>query len=281
MRHSRQSESVTVMLAAIIAMLCSACVEAGDVPSPDFLSAALVAQTTVSIEVTCSLSRLPTTGSGNKVTRYYVRTPEAVYLRETYEKPGTSTAVQEYSLDKSTREYRGLGRATGRIASMPIGGLQGQDLHDPIGFALFPDANGVIYSLSDWVRKGEVYPEKERIGDYECWRVEIKNDIGAVKGYRIWMDPQIGFCPRRIQIVWGDAVSTHDFEEYTDLGSGVWYPMRMISTPKTPKWRAFQLVSTVQEIAAGKPFVKSDLIVRFPRGTMVHDDIRDAVYEQP
>jgi hypothetical protein len=119
-----------------------------------------------------------------------------------------------------------------------------------------------------------------------------------VERYSIWVDPDVAFSPRRIEIVSTEdddrgGPNVIDFEEYRELAPGIWYPMKHVnefSTVSLPEgasgkfsvdgssvntdtttvtWTRKTHTHTASEASTGKSFAKDSLLVKFPSGTKV------------
>jgi hypothetical protein len=283
---SRPRFALLCLAAAVIGLVTVPPALAKDVPTIAAISASLTRQKAQTVEVDYALSRVSTDHASDVkdgTVTYYVRTPEAVYLREQNPLlPGAP--VSEYSYDRGSGEYRSLGRATGRPSSgrisrgLPVGALARQDLCDPIEVSLFPDRTRSTVRLDQWVRKGVVCPTKETVDGHACWRVDILNPIRSVKKYQIWVDPAIGFCPRRFSITWNALTVANAFKDYREVAEGIWYPMtRTFDDPRG----GYRMVTRVRLIAVGKVFAKDTLIIKFPSGTRVRDEVQGTSYIAP
>jgi len=76
--------------------------------------------------------------------------------------------------------------------------------------------------LYGWIKSGKVSEKMESVCGHECWKVEV-SDIGdcVMQRYQFWLDPAIGFNPRRIRMdgkMSFDINITYlvDMEDYTE-----------------------------------------------------------------
>ena len=103
----------------------------------------------------------------------------------------------------------------------------------------------------------------------------------SVERHVVWVDPEIGFCPRRVETRWkaGSYLST-TFEDYREVHNGVWFPMKQ---EVRVVYSDGELVSTnrVQEVHVGAAFKKEDLLVQFPTGTKITVKGTEISFEQP
>lgn len=263
------------------------------VPTAEFIAAAMKNQALANIEVKYS------SGSGH-YKYHYIRTPDALSMTQTY---SHKSDVMRSSYDfaaKETKvlESKGDGMRAGTVQTPWLGDpFVGQDLLDPVMFVL-PWGAGGPRPLYEWIASGVVLSEQEEIDGHLCWRVDMIQPRSHVERYSIWVDPDVGFSPRRIEIVStdeGKGPTVIDFKEYRELVPGIWYPMKNVnefSTVLLPEgtnsltlyvegespsitdtapitWTRETTTRTASEASAGKSFAKSSLLVEFPSGTQV------------
>ena len=170
-------------------------------------------------------------------------------------------------------------------------------LFDPVLFVL-PWGTEGPRPLYERILSGDVLPEQEEIDGHPCWRVDLTQP--RVR-HSIWVDPDVGYCPRRIEIVpAGDegpmAIKVISYQDYTELAAGIWFPMKHVLefpvapspegttasvqpapgypdslneaniVPLTERKTETRIAS---EATAGKVFPKDALLVKFPSGTKV------------
>lgn len=217
----------------------------------------------------------------------YVRTPEMLFIER-----ANGSQVMSNSFDKTRNEFRELlttpaGTKTGSIDDQLSGILNTQG---PMDTVRRPLDTG---TLLDVIRRGSIAASKEQIGSYSCWRIDAlaTGDTGAAS-YVVWIDSEIDFCPRRIEIHWKNQSKTQktiDFKNYQDVGNGVWFPMEIsLRTTQAADERLpsqltgdLEFISKVEEIHIDNVFTKDELTVQFPSGTEVMDNLRNAVYRVP
>lgn len=263
------------------------------VPTAQFIAAALRNQASASIKVKYSLS--------DSLTYEYIRTPEALAMTETFLKSGDVTRA---SYDFAARENRQLetrrdGTAIGRVGTWLADPFVNQDLLDPVLFVLPWGMEGPR-PLYEWVPLGRVLPQQESVDGHPCWRLDLTAPAPVMQSYSIWVDPQVGFCPRQIEFVFTDSrrgPTVIKFQDYRELASGIWFPMKQVAefparrvssssagktvftlVPATPTPSAemvtdegrTQSTRTATEATAGNTFSKDSLLVKFPSGTKVY-----------
>lgn len=250
-------------------------------PTAEFLAAALRKQEAAcgrSLEVEYTGvwqragSRVPS--DYEKAHYVYRRTPAALRL----DKMSGKGVVDIASYDRESREYRRWLAGEGEI---------GRGLMSPfctpefLGTALYPLDD---QPLCERIASGSVGDQKEKIDGHYCWRVEIPGHRSGLEKYVVWLDPHIGFCPRRIVYAWTDMQPEFiSFTDYANLGDGVWFPRKQaLSYGSVDKRGAtFTIVNTVTRLSRGRVIPKSDMILAFPSGTRVHDATRNTTYIAP
>lgn len=256
-----------------------------DVPSPEFIAAALKAQednTGRSLDVTYTYSR--SDGSSSTNIRY-VKTP-AVGFMELTRANGT---VEKCRYDKVSREYKHLitnpgGEKLGQIAARIMGPLGNNLPMDPIRF------NFTGIPLVECIGNGTVAPAMEDVDGHSCWRINIPSGRDDVQGYSVWLDPEIGFCPRRVEMSYKSRQPWFvNLKDYHNLGNDVWFPMRIeyrfyVNSPAvTGQVGDVQqdMIYAAEHIYIDRPITDEDVAVDFPPGTRVSDDVHGETYVVP
>ncbi len=155
------------------------------------------------------------------------------------------------------------------------------DVMDPLLFKLFGGR------LIDVMKDGILRPRQETIYGHRCWRVDVPKRIvgseGQTMAYSIWLDPAIGWNPRRT--VWhldqkgSTSTGQYIFTDYRQIGAGVYFPMRIIN--RYGKSPVQGMVMKAQEAACGKPVSKDEVSIVFPSGTKVTDPWKKTEYTVP
>lgn len=259
-------------------------------PPIDFITASLRNQETAcgrSIEVRYKYWRVGAEDAAFSMR--YVRTPQNLFIERTDD----HGSVIRNSYDNSRSEFRevhitSLGTKTGSIDRSLQGILHTQDVMDTVRRPLDTD------SLIDVIARGTVAASKELVDGVLCWRVDSPANAVEVSTFVIWVDPEKGFCPRRIQINWRDQIRRPkpkiiEFEDYTDIGNGVWFPMQVRILTHIPANSGYPpeligdsvVVSKFDEVHIDKSFSLDELTVQFPSGTDVTDNLHNMVYKVP
>ena len=249
---------------------------ADSVPTPGFIAAALEDQAYAyggSLDVSFSYS--PDTASAVQRPSRYIKTPDIVYAERVHE----NGRLTRDSYNRLTAEYHALavwpsGKAEGAVGSLAQGLLTDQSIPDPVHYPLWED------SLLSLIARGTVSPRPESVGGSMCWRVSLPS-LG--ESLTVWVDPTIGFCPRRIEAKWRDVPTAQsiEFRSYQEISPGVWYPMELRSRLINRRGEEIEVASRVTSVKIGQVFSPSDLIVTFPSGTTVADNDTMTEFVQP
>lgn len=253
-------------------------------PSVDFIVAALQNQMEsrgegLEVSYTWAKSGQP----GTQLNIRYVWTPTLKFLSLNEEAPERCFA-SVYDSRKS--EYRSFRRTStsmvGVISSVPEEVLSNQFTIDPIVRPL-DDA-----TLAEVVARGTVSPTPDSVEGHACWRVESSARTHGTNRYVIWVDPAIGFAPRKIEThgSFDPVPKTRIFSSYRELSTGTWFPMKVTATleiPKTATEPAYMatFVCEVSEAIANVAVASDRVKVTFPSGTEVRDDVLGAQYTVP
>lgn len=253
-------------------------VNSSTIPTAEFLAAALRNQElacgqSLEVRYTCETHKVGDGMPYDDVRKfYYVRTPEALYAD--VEKQNGKKIV--YSYDRGTQEYRmSSGSQSGRI---------GEGLADPFGCREFLETTRYyLYEgpLCESIKSGTVREQMEKIDGHDCLRVEISTARGTLEKYIVWVDPTIGFNPRRIEFVWKEERPTVVmFEEYAQIDGGFWFPKKQVNEYfDTGLNAAYTQTNIVDTVSTGRTIPKDQLTVKFPSGTTV---LRaDGMFEVP
>jgi len=250
-----------------------------NIPTASFISAALNQQqyNTSSIEVNYTDTQVGL--NGPPAVYCYRRTPRFWYVEEykgdfinksSFDRDTKET--RSYSLRKENEESR---REIGTIWHDLTGPLSRTNIYDPVNLHLNEE---LLYEL---IARGQVIGQ-ENIDGYQCYRIDVSLDSNRpVRQYRVWVDPSIGYCPRRIE---GqndqNYLSTYTFSNYELYGSNVWMPKSIHTCIKTNSDQFlkqfgsysldFDYVAT--SIKIGNAFTDQDLTVSFPKGIKVLQD---------
>ena len=257
-------------------------------PSPEFISAAMRNQeqpgkalvATYTLESSEIFSEKTRAEVKTVRDMYYVRTLEAMYLKE---KVTNKTAAEadisdiditnrtiERSYNRISGEYREL---TEWDSGTPASGI---DTHKPELNALglmtpVESVVGYFGSASFYylVEHGTVL-EKKEIDGHDCWGVAY--DVpGVLQRHVVWVDPDIGFCPRRIELILNNKLRRcKSLCDYHKIGENVWFP-KEITYERFSKTGEPEPSSTIKVANAKLIPLEPDIKLRvhFPPGTSV------------
>jgi RNA polymerase sigma factor (sigma-70 family) len=256
-------------------------------------NAAVIAQAMRIQEEACgpSLEVLYTVDIGNqppdqpqrRYVRHYIRTPDVLWVENRTEKlnPGAGGWVMRdetmYSYNKRSRELREViydtggapvreGRESNGVAPGLVPGLTQLNFVETVARYL-----GGERPLYETVNSGIVAAELESVDGHRCWKVEIPKASDGTH-YTIWVDPEIGFCPRRIDCMVSDRVYARISQsDYRSLSRGVWFPMRQEAVGGNPLGRT-RTICYVTEAAAGRAIPAEEVAVAFPPDTRIIGD---------
>ena len=258
------------------------------VPTPDFIAAGMKDQEKpgMALEVRYPWKTTRVSSSNieieTTIDTYYVRTPKFIYRRReftnhadpsmdiprVYGPDYTTTSLY----NRTTREYRELRQEEGGAPP------QGRITYET--YNILPQLTSVesvvtfiqSKSLYSVVEEGTMIG-KRTIDGHDCWGVSYTAVLGSID-YVIWVDPEIGFCPRRIDLVSKGMVRhSETMREYEEIAKGVWFPMEVVETRFDKDGK--QTWSTdVKDIKARLVPLEEDakLKLDFPPGTIIRRD---------
>lgn len=275
---------IAVGLALLMAIFATCAV---GTPSAEFFAVALRQHESRTLDLVYTT----TVGKLTCKTRY-VRTPEMLYREDTFYYPaGSMPAVtfSKHSYNRATEEFRTLSVVDNVKEGWITHGLQDpfwqQDMLDPVRFPLPPYAQGTSDgTLSSLLSFGNVSETREAVDGYLCWHVVLPTSQKEIVRYDVWLDENIGFCPRRIDFVWSSGSPTiYHFRDYTASDNGLWFPRELVvESPARDDVPANTVVCKVESMQVGRAIPKSELEVQFPSGTPVFiGEWRELVFVQP
>ena len=278
---------VVCVLGATGLIITKICANSSDVPSAEFLAQALLNQEQScgqALDITYTLRVVGDPVEAIRKCRY-IRTPLILFLEK-----DSQSYNRRIDLQRNSGESRQL--ATNKADSKMQGLIDGK-FASALGNREFPDV--VRFPLDggtpqDLVRRGKVDATRQDVGGQSCWLVETPGTQIPGEVYRLWLDPAIGFCPRRIEILRSDVTpQTIEFLEYKALGNGVWLPMEIRNKyqSSSPLAKAgengssVEVVMRVSRASVDQTIPDSELRVDFPSGTSVSDRITNTKYVKP
>jgi len=278
-----------------------AAAQASEKPTVDFIIAALKQQEAncgPSLQVKYTVDWLgPVEPGGLHYEARYIRTREIIFKEQKNgswrsASPGDcefGCGIVKYSYARATTVCRELAAdtsgkwKTGVVTTAPLPSrLMSTPVMDPVLYAL-----SGIGPLVEAIKGGSVRETQEAIEGQQCWRIDIPEKVVSVDGIRmawvVWVDPGIGYCPRRISLttIKADTTETmvHDFLEYRSIGNGVYFPMRI--TVRYGETLTSGLDFRAQEAVCGTVVSPEEIQVKFPSGTEVRVLPENIEYTEP
>lgn len=217
----------------------------------------------------------------------YVRTPYVLYREQRSFKNGIKEQINlgsKIRYNKNENNYISLFQDMqtndqyGEIGNgLPVQ-FTVPDMMDPL---LFPI--GTVGSLSDLLKSDTVkIVGIEKIDNISCYllKTSILNN-GKQDLYSIWLDPLIGFCPRKIQheMIYTNGVKNIfiiRFLQYKEINKGVWFPLYVENIPtnfdtNTGEGKiGITVILEAQEVVANQPITK-DIIFELPSNCRYYD----------
>jgi hypothetical protein len=252
-------------------------------PTVEFVQAALRLQAAPPLVVDYTLN-LTTPSVLYAGVVHYVRTGEVLRIEQTIDSiHGTGRTVSAF--DRTTGEGRRLetvpsSHTQGRVGHRMLSPL---DCQDRVETALFKAYTG---ELVDIVVYGVISAQMEKIDGHDCWRVELPLS-GAGGGHvpegtaqTVWLDPTIGFCPRRYEVKWkmGKQPLIVNFKDYEEVAKGIWFQRKQTVEPGQG---IRQDIVVHKIVSPNPPPRRENLLVRFAPGTQVYDERRGALTLAP
>lgn len=261
----------TLAAAMLTGMVCSAGVNA-EVPAAEFLAAGLCKQETsltnaLEVDYTCEWKSSENGVPTDRLVRQfkYVRTPEVLRI-ERFD-PGGRTVTCSYDrVDPQFRSLNTKGSESLGWSGTKLGSLFGnRELLETSRYPLFEGP------LCERIEFGTVREQMEEVDGHDCWCIDVPTEYTTLEKYVVWVDPDVGFNPRRIKYVWKHEQPTViTFKDYAQHGTGFWFPNQQhLEYFWTSKNLAYTQVNTVTRISTARSIPKDELIVEFPSGTVL------------
>lgn len=214
------------------------------VPSPEFIVAAMKNQEKPGLALHVRYSRKDGGVVGTPGLRadmvwddYYIRTTDTIFLKEkvttTFEPAADipSAQLSSYSYTSTSLYDRATGELRELIAWDDGSPASGKVTHRLSGqLASVASVESVVSyivntPLYDVVKAGQVLDKKELVDGHSCWGVAL-DVVSGVQRHVVWVDPDIGFCPRRIDtLLQGRLRDRKTLRDYQEVGYGIWFPM--------------------------------------------------------
>lgn len=239
-------------------------------PSAEFMAAALRNQ-----ESAAACLEVRWTSGGGKDEYHYTRTRDVLRL----DRNAPDGTVYQYSFDRQTLEQVSLSispikkEGTASITKGCVMDPFGQkNFFDPVRYFLYRGPDAADGGLVNQIAAGTVSAIKEEIDGFQCWRVNVPvpdSMSSRLARQVVWVDADIGFCPRRVEFVWKDQLpGVVRFVDYTQVADGVWFPRKqLIMWPDDTGQKYYTITNEVTEVRVGPSVPKEQLVVKIPSGT--------------
>lgn len=269
-----------MFLLLLVSTVLGSATSAAEKPSAEFLSQALLNQEQMSApslqaEYTIKGYR-DSKEIGDESNVRYVRTPQIIFLEE---KTGVDPKLfYRWSFNRILKEGR-VATVRSLDGSMVSGQLLRDGLLPRLTIRSMVETSSLYTAISPLftaVAKGSVGDETAMIDGHSCWKVTIPFQELAVPGdgeYVVWLDPDVGFCPRRLDNISrgpdADILSfSMTFDRYCEVRKGVFFPMRQMLTASNSLPSS---VCEVKDVRVGQEVAQSDITIEFPPGVRVRD----------
>jgi hypothetical protein len=238
-----------------------------EAPSAEFISAALQAQEEAGAgKLAVSYVRSEEGGSSADRPFTFVRTPGVLCL--SYGEDNHYRAAHQ----RQGGEQRVLyARDAGDVGIESSGSAHAwnQDSLDPAHWALEDR------SLAEAIAAAPTPPVAERVSGIDCWRVEVAPIDPSYNEITVWLDPEVGFMPRRMEILRPGLTAVRVFEEYEEVAPGQWFPwVSTVALELSPHPDLDPLSLdyryVVDEVLVGEEVEEDDLWFEFPMSAEVH-----------
>ncbi|MHB9038247.1 MAG: hypothetical protein ACYC64_16445 [Armatimonadota bacterium] len=265
--------TVGLLVISVFAVLSQLAVGAADNPTREYLSAALqdqIAACGLSLVVEYSTVR---ERSQNKAVlerseEHYRYTRNSDAMRIDTIKDGKVTKQAFHN--RRSNEYRLLSEdGPGSYA------IQGFGISDPFVNSDFFETS--LYFLNkkplyQWILSAVDSGTTEIVDGADCLRLLIPSGIVRPARYVVWLDPAVGYNPRRIDVVHSESrVTVIKYTDYRSLGETGWFPMKMTLEYSIPKYQwDIRIVSSVTKVTSGAEVATEIIRPVFPSGTLVY-----------
>jgi len=225
----------------------------------------------------------------NKCT--YIRTQDMLFYEDERWKDGQSINVQQCQYNRKENNYKILeiNKRTGKYSGLIGSGLPElftvPNIVDPV---LFSTGGDFLYDLIK--NKNVRVIGMEQVERYKCCLLKgsITRSPYVQDNISIWIDPEIGFCPRQIKLerIFSEikVISIIKFGDYKEITKGVWLPYYIENNTtnynvKTNKANEEVInIMKVEEASAAKP-ISNKIVVEFPSDCPYYDkNIKQMIY---
>jgi hypothetical protein len=273
-----------VVLAVVV--VATAAVAASAPPSIEQIVKEMAHQNTAHIDLEFTYEAVPSRGKPAGPCRY-VRTPDVLYRRffevEYASKREGLTGVA----DVRGRDYTADGAYTsGYIRTyLPMMCWSGRDKIETILMPMYPRTDDPSTNfLVGWMKYGKVAPRMDSVDGHKCWKMTV-TDTGksGVKRYEFWLDPSIGFNPRRVSCYVKGGEFFHVYSrEYQQIAEGLWFPKQQLMHFAFPRDKIDEKHLYKATQLRGDRKIPKDDYLGFKKGTkvtVVGKDLQTTLFE--
>jgi hypothetical protein len=180
------------------------------------------------------------------------------------EKDGGKTTS---SYDRNTNEFRILNQQrwaypSGRIGSGLADAFGARELLETVMYPLH------IHPLCNVIKFGIASEQTEKVDGFECVRIEIPSTVSTTEKYLVWLDPTIGYNPRKIEFLQkGIQPDVILFKDYKQVSDGVWFPRTQCIQYGSAQHSTAETITVenrVTSITVGRVIPKNEVLVEFP-----------------
>ena len=276
-----------IAAAVVFACLAPSCAAfAAEKPSADSVAAALLSQEQAcgcSLQADYTVTGRSTDGEPVPIWAIrYIRTPEFIYMedKELNNPDEASATTNKFSYNRNTKDMKIVAVRSRDGTEVEVGwNLWRGEMGGTATRVTAWNSLDPLYMLSvpiyQAVRSGSIADETEVIDGSACWRVDVpgaKIGHGQNIAFVIWVDPAIGFCPRRItRMSQGVLQVGVSFSGYRVLGDGIWFPSKVVIEPADIDDGTVECDLLDDSVRVGVPVPPADIEITFKPGTKVRD----------
>jgi outer membrane lipoprotein-sorting protein len=134
----------------------------------------------------------------------------------------------------------------------------------------------------------ELLPQKGTIGQAQCYVVELKS-VGGVNenlGYKVWIDPDAGFLPRRIEI-WSSGRLSVEIGPISlqNFGESIWFPSgaegKTYQTNSEGGRFSIEFSIEMPQVKINEGLAEDTFVPPFEPGMHVYDEVVGQSYTIP
>jgi len=209
-----------------------------------------------------------------KIEAVYIKTLDSIFLNQkTYLNNAlifTTSTLYERKNDrwKSISTYCKTNESAGAIGSGIPSSFSTLDIMETNRYSIPGFGNNLLKLIQK--RKLKIANESEVINGHKTFLLTPSVQEKDIKHCKIYLDPQIDFCPYLIDVKRTSISHNIKFQNYKDIGNKVYFPYSIQMFTKDEEGEMEKLF-TVKEASAGKK-INENISIEFPSGTEVYDE---------